>query len=120
VPEGKICYVEIPAKDAAVSAKFYAKVFGWKIRERGDGAKAFDDSTAAVSGSWVEGRTARSDPGMLTYVMVDSIEVTMERVISAGGNVVTRRTPIGTGGEAYATFLDPAANLIGLYEERKG
>ena len=34
---GKICYIEIPATDAAASAKFYANAFGWKVRTRGDG-----------------------------------------------------------------------------------
>jgi uncharacterized protein len=119
VPNGKICYVEIPAASAEASSKFYADVFGWTIRARGDGAKAFDDTTGAVSGSWVEGREARSDPGMLTYVMVDSIPATIEKIVNSGGRVVTSRTPIGSGGEAYATFLDPAGNLMGLYEERR-
>ena len=119
MPDGKICYVEIPAKDVAKSADFYAKVFGWGIRTRGDGAKAFDDTTGAVSGSWVTGRTPRSDPGMLTYVMVDSIDVTLQKVVSAGGALATPKTAIGAGGEAFATFLDPAGNLVGLYEERK-
>ena len=40
---GKICYIEIPATDIGRSADFYSKVFGWKIRQRGDGATAFDD-----------------------------------------------------------------------------
>src|SRR5262249_19751437 len=37
---GKVCYVEIPARDVARSAEFYKTVFGWKIRKRGDGATA--------------------------------------------------------------------------------
>jgi len=65
---GKICYLEIPATDVEVSSAFYAKLFGWKLRTRGDGARAFDDSTGAVSGSWVVGRAPASEPGMLPYV----------------------------------------------------
>ncbi len=49
---GKICYVEIPATDVERSAAFYADAFGWKIRHRGDGAIAFDDTTGEVSGAW--------------------------------------------------------------------
>ena len=41
---GKICYVEIPAIDIARSAEFYKAVFGWNIRQRGDGNTAFDDT----------------------------------------------------------------------------
>ena len=48
---GKICYIEIPAIDVARSADFYASVFGWKIRRRGDGATAFDDGVGEVSGA---------------------------------------------------------------------
>ena len=53
---GKICYIEIPATDVARSADFYAKVFGWNVRRRGDGSTAFDDGVGEVSGTWVLGR----------------------------------------------------------------
>ena len=55
---GKICYVEIPAENVAESSKFYADVFGWKLRTRGDGSVAFDDGVGQVSGTWVTGRKA--------------------------------------------------------------
>ena len=35
---GKICYIEMPANDINTSAAFYKEVFGWNIRQRGDGA----------------------------------------------------------------------------------
>src|SRR5437867_13390930 len=117
VPNGKICYLESPATDAEASADFYAKVFGWKIRVRGDGQRAFDDTTGGVSGSWVLGRPPSREPGILTYVMVVSIDATLSKVASAGGRVATPLTPLGRGGEAFATFLDPAGNLLGLYQE---
>jgi hypothetical protein len=41
MPHGKICYLEIPANRAEDSARFYADIFGWKARERGDGNLAF-------------------------------------------------------------------------------
>src|SRR5437868_12225382 len=42
---GKVCYIEMPAVDIKRSADFYAQVFGWRLRQRGDGHVAFDDST---------------------------------------------------------------------------
>ena len=119
MPDGKICYLEIPAADVEASARFYAEAFGWKIRTRGDGQRAFDDTTGAVSGSWVTGRPPSREPGIVAYVMVDRIEATSAKIAAAGGRLATPRTPIGAGGEAYATFHDPAGNLLGLYEERK-
>jgi predicted enzyme related to lactoylglutathione lyase len=43
---GKICYLELPAADVGRSADFYSSMFGWRLRKRGDGATAFDDTTA--------------------------------------------------------------------------
>jgi uncharacterized protein len=112
---GKVCYIEIPAVDIRRSAEFYAKVFGWRLRQRGDGATAFDDSTGEVSGTWVLGRPASSVPGLLLYIMVDSVAATVDAVIAQGGELVQ---PIGADApELTARFRDPAGNVIGLYQE---
>jgi len=74
---GKICYIEIPATDLPRSAEFYRAVFGWSIRRRGDGQTAFDDGVGEVSGTWVAGRSPSREPGLLLYVMVDSVAATI-------------------------------------------
>ena len=117
MPNGKICYLEIPAADIEVSANFYAKLFGWKVRVRGDGARAFDDATGTVSGTWVLGRPPHREPGLLTYIMVDNIDGTLGEIAKAGGQAVTPRTALGPS-QAYATFRDPAGNVLGLYQDR--
>jgi predicted enzyme related to lactoylglutathione lyase len=112
---GKICYIEMPAFDIQRSADFYAKVFGWRIRHRGDGRLAFDDTTGEVSGTWVLGRPASSQPGLLVYIMVDSVAATIDLVLANGGQLVQ---PIGADDpEVTARFCDPAGNVIGLYQE---
>jgi len=112
---GKICYVEIPAVDIPRSAEFYAKVFGWGIRRRGDGSTAFDDATGAVSGAWVVGRPPSPQPGLLIYIMVDSVATTIDTVVAHGGALVQ---PIGKDApEITARVRDPAGNVIGLYQE---
>jgi predicted enzyme related to lactoylglutathione lyase len=112
---GKICYIEMPATDVARSAAFYENVFGWRIRKRGDGATAFDDATGQVSGAWRLGRPPSGTPGLLIYVMVDSVEQSMEKVNRAGGEIVQEIG--GDPGEITARFRDPAGNVIGLYQE---
>ncbi len=112
---GKICYLEIPALDVERSSAFYAGVFGWKLRRRGDGRVAFDDGVGEVSGTWVTGRPPSPTPGLLFYVMVDSVAATMEAVTAHGGEIVQ---PIGGDpGEITARFRDPAGNVIGLYQQ---
>ncbi len=87
---GKICYIEMPALDTRRSAAFYESVFGWKIRQRGDGSTAFDDTTGQVSGTWVTGRTP-AEPEL----------------------PIGHDTP-----EITARFRDPGGNVIGLYQEQ--
>jgi uncharacterized protein len=113
---GKICYLEIPSTDVAASAAFYAAVFGWQSRTRGDGSTAFDDTTGQVSGAWVAiDRLAPQPPGILVYVMVDSVAATLDLVVSNGG-AVTR--PIGADApEITARVTDPTGNTVGLYQE---
>jgi predicted enzyme related to lactoylglutathione lyase len=112
---GKICYIELPATDVERSAAFYEEVFGWRLRERGDGHTAFDDTTGEVSGTWVLGRPPSEEPGLLLYVMVDSVAATADAVVANGGEIVQ---PIGADApEITARFRDPAGNVVGLYQE---
>ena len=112
---GKICYLEIPATDVHRSAAFFEAVFGWQIRQRGDGSTAFDDGVGEVSGAWVTGRPPSAQVGVLVYIMVDSVAATMEAVVAQGGEIVQA---IGVDApEVTARFRDPAGNIFGLYEE---
>ncbi len=113
---GKICYIEMPATDVARSAEFYRSVFGWNVRQRGDGSTAFDDATGEVSGSWVVGRPPHSTPGLLVYIMVDSAADTLDAIVAHGGEIVQ---PIGADApEITARFRDPGGNVVGLYQPR--
>ena len=112
---GKICYVEIPATDVARSIEFYQKVFGWNVRRRGDGQAAFDDGVGEVSGTWVTNRPPSREPGLLLYIMVDSVAETIEAIVAQGGQVVQS---VGADApEITARFRDPGGNVIGLYQE---
>jgi len=112
---GKICYIEMPATDIARSADFYKKVFGWQNRKRGDGSTAFDDSVGEVSGTWVLGRPPSAKPGLLFYIMVDSVAATVDAVVAHGGEIAQ---PIGADApEITARFRDPGGNVIGLYQQ---
>ncbi len=115
---GKVCYLEIPAIDVDRSAVFYNAVFGWQIRERGDGHLAFDDAVNEVSGTWVRGRRAATEPGLLIYIMVDSVAATIDAVVANGGKLVQ---PIGMDApEITARFSDPAGNVLGIFQQPAG
>lgn len=112
---GKICYIELPALDIERSAAFYKTVFGWNVRTRGDGSTAFDDGVGEVSGTWTLGRPPAAEPGLLIYIMVDSVEATVDAIRAQGGEIVQ---PIGADApEITARFRDPGGNVLGLYQQ---
>src|SRR5271169_2090000 len=112
---GKICYLEIAALDVNESAKFYERAFGWNIRFRDTDRPSFDDTTGEVSGAWVTDRTPDPEPGILPYIMVADAAAAAEAVLAAGGDIVLPAGRYGT--EVLATFLDPAGNLLGIYQQ---
>ena len=115
---GKVCYIEIPAIEINTSASFYKEVFGWQIRQRGDDHLAFDDTVGEVSGTWVVGRKPSTDPGLLIYIMVDSVAAAVDAVIANGGKIVQ---PIGMDApEITARFSDSAGNVLGLFQQPAG
>src|SRR5262245_898728 len=119
MPHGKICYLEIPANRAEDSAEFYSSIFGWKVRKRGDGNLAFDD-TGAVSGTWVKESDRTPDEQTRVYIMVDSVTEALGQIEQAGGKILTPRKEIGPNMGAFAVVADPVGNEFGLYEEPKG
>jgi uncharacterized protein len=110
---GKICHLELPARDVAASADFYEQVFGWHVR-RGGPATRFDDAVDEVSGHFVPHREP-TEPGVLFYVWVDDLAEAMDAVVAAGAELV--QPPGGDPGELTARFRDPGGNVIGLYQE---
>ncbi len=112
---GKVCYIEMPALDVARSAEFYRRVFGWRIRERGDGSTSFDDTVNEVSGTWVVGRPPAAEPGFIVYIMVGDAAATLDAVVSSGGEIVR---PIDRASEeVFAWFRDPEGNVLGIYQQ---
>ena len=61
------------------------------------------------------GRPAWSTPGLLFYIMVDSVESTSRAVVANGGIIVEQ---LGADApEITARFRDPGGNIVGLYQQ---
>jgi uncharacterized protein len=70
---------------------------------------------APTSGTWVLGRSPAAAPGLLLYIMVDSVRATLDAIVAQGCEIVR---PIGADApEVTARFRDPGGNVIGLYQQ---
>jgi hypothetical protein len=115
IPNGKVCYLEIPSVNISESASFFNKVFGWNIRTRGDGSVAFDDVPNGVSGTWKLNRKPHSGSGLVIYIMVHDVAATLNLIVANGGKVVDPIT--GSAPEFIATFSDLSGNIFGIGQE---
>jgi predicted enzyme related to lactoylglutathione lyase len=111
---GKICYVELPARDLQASAAFYETVFGWTIRTDAEGTLAFDDGVGGVSGTWILD-TEPAATGLVIHIMVDDINTSVALLTAHGGQI--SEAIQWHGHEATAKFRDPAGNILGLYQQ---
>jgi predicted enzyme related to lactoylglutathione lyase len=120
----KVVHFEIPFDDKARAMKFYSEVFGWKLTDMPQMEYVMALSTA------VDDRQMPKEPGAINgglfkrpkeaphptlYMAVSSIDQTLKKITSAGGKVVTPKTPIPNMG-AYARVSDTEGNVIGLFE----
>jgi len=111
---GKICYLEIPARDSAVSSSFYRDVFGLTMRADGGGRFSFDDGVGEVSGTWVLDRPPVADGGIVISIMVEDAAATSVLIVEAGGEIVRAVDP--DADVTTALFRDPGGNLLGIYQ----
>lgn len=112
---GRLSYVQIPAIDVRTSARFYEKVFGWKVRGGGADHLSFTDATGDMIGAWVTDRAISREPGVLPYIYVHGIDAILEQVSAIDGEIV--KPPYPEGDLWVATFRDPAGNVIGVWQQ---
>ena len=113
---GDITHVELPVTDFAAASTFFGSIFGWNIQEQ-EGFEGYPMWSApnGISGGGLVNRTEDvTQPRII--VEVDSIDAALASAKELGGSVLIERAPI-TETSAWAAFLDPDGNVIGLYEE---
>lgn len=128
----KVTHFEIPAYDKERSKEFYSTVFGWQIVDSpvqmGGGTGTYTSASTvetdqttylptepgAINGAIIE-RTGQITAPVIT-ITVDSIDEHLKKVTDAGGKIVEGKLEIENMGY-YAYVLDPADNVIGLWED---
>ena len=100
-----LCYWEIPSRNVAKSAAFYAKLFGWKMTPSGKDYMMFKARSGLGGGI----QTVKKAPGqgVMVYIEVKDIPATLKKVVKLGGKVLQPKTEIGNDWGYWAAFKDP-------------
>ena len=96
------------------SAAFYKDIFGWQIRGGSDAHLSFTDASGDIIGAFITDAMISTEPGVVFYVYVHGLDATLEKMVAAGSKVV--RPPYQEGDVWVATLIDPAGNVIGIWQ----
>lgn len=114
-----VTHVEWATADLEALKNFVEKLFDWSIQSFGEGAGYYlvrpggDDQPTVGLMYNPEAVVGSGSPNV--YIVVESIDATLQRGQELGGQVIVPKTAIiGTG--AYAFLKAPDGNLIGLHE----
>lgn len=118
-----ISWFEIPVIDFERAKAFYQTIFDFEMPEMPMvpvrmGILLHDRDNGGIGGAICqgEGYTTSGSSGPKVYLNGGSdLNVVLNRVPGAGGQVVLPKTAIGEGMGHFAYFGDPEGNVVGLY-----
>jgi hypothetical protein len=122
----KVSHFEIPADNVDRAKKFYEEVFGWRISSYPEMDYNFvytvdvdENQMPKESGAINGGLYKRSDAGEPASIVitVSSIDESIKKVESAGGQVLVPKQDVGDMG-VYARVKDSEGNVVGLWESK--
>ena len=116
----RVIHFEIPASDPERASAFYKKVFGWTIEKWPGPMEYWMVTTGAEGTPGINGGLMKNTDVKTTTntIDVDSVDVAIAAVKSAGGKLVMPKTPIPTVGY-FAYCQDSEGNLFGVMQSDK-
>jgi predicted enzyme related to lactoylglutathione lyase len=106
---GQLGYLQIPALDLEASARFYERVFGWRVAP-----PQTEFEAPGLIGQWVTDRPPAPEAGPVVWIEVDDIGRALEQADRSGGAVLEE--PFGNGPRMLASVSDPSGNHVGIYQ----
>jgi hypothetical protein len=116
---GMFCWEQLNTAAPAEALEFYGKVFGWTSKPFGGGGDSGGDMKVFEAGTTSVASVMQSLPGVpthwLSYVVVDKLAATYERVRQQGGQVMIERIDVPTVG-SIGVIRDNVGAVLGLLE----
>jgi predicted enzyme related to lactoylglutathione lyase len=109
-----VVHFEIAGRDLARTQQFYREMFDWEIDTTTMGGEY--GMIPAIEGGIGGGvmKAPMGTPYVTIYVQVEDLSAALARAESLGGKAIVQPTDIpGIG--AFAMFLDPDENVIGIF-----
>jgi len=114
----RVIHFEISADDPDRAVQFYERVFDWKIAKWEGPVDYWLITTGPDSKPGINGAIMRKTDQVSTINTIDvpSVDEFAEKIVKAGGKIVTQKTSIpGVGYFAYCA--DTEGNVFGIMQE---
>jgi predicted enzyme related to lactoylglutathione lyase len=108
----RVVHFEIYAEDPERAVQFYQEVFGWKV-QKWDGVEDYWlVTTGEEAEPGIDGAIARRTKDETTYNIVDipSVDETTEKVLAAGGKVVSPKFAVP--GQGYVAYYQDTEGVV--------
>ena len=110
-----VVHIEIPAKDHAVTSKFYADLFGWE-KHRDESLDYTMFKSGNIGGGYPEvGELAKAGE-VIVYLGSEDIEADLKQIEAHGGKRLGEVVEV-PGNGFMAFFSDPAGNKLALWQD---
>jgi uncharacterized protein len=117
---GQFAWETLNTSDEDRAKKFYTTVFGWKTMAGPGGHGTVFSVGGGGPDQVADMQKAQGfPPCWITYVVVDKLEPTRDRVAKLGGKVMMPLIEVPTVGR-IAMISDPTGAVIGLFEPQMG
>jgi predicted enzyme related to lactoylglutathione lyase len=117
--QGDFTHFEIPADDPDRAKAFYSGLFDWSFADPIPGFDGYHLFTTPVGqegmGGAIGKRGENAPEKLRTYVHVDSVEASLQKVAELGGTIVEAKAEV-PGQGWYGVFSDTEGNEIALWE----
>ncbi|MEX0760884.1 MAG: VOC family protein [Dehalococcoidia bacterium] len=115
---------ELATSDMAAAETFYSALFGWKADHQPMGPDEFygmqqlrGKNVAAIFTQRQEEASMGIPPHWQTYITVDDVDATVEKVKPAGGNVLAEPFDVFDAGR-MAIVADPEGAMVSLWQPK--
>lgn len=121
---GQFCWNELATSNLKAAKEFYGNAFGWTFADH-----KMDTCTYSMvkrgdkefAGIWEIPHDQQKDipPHWISYILVDNLEQSLEKVKNLGAFVKVPPTKVGEFGH-FAVITDPAGAHVALWESMEG
>ena len=115
VRTGAIIFVEIPVRDLARAADFYAGMFGWSFEDDSESDWLFAPGAGGPMGRITTSRPSGLE-GIRFTVAVSNVSTATSRAIALGGGTAGGPTSAPSDVGDFALLVDPDGNRFGIFQ----